>query len=58
VPVAGVGCFSCTGWPAANQLRCGSWLYHLPAHRSLFPPEMLASAQPVSIEDELTFLAL
>jgi hypothetical protein len=45
-------------WPGADRLRGGSWLYHLTSYRSLFPPEMLATARAVPIEDELTFLAL
>src|SRR5579875_837523 len=49
---------ACAQWPAADRLRCGSWRYHLPTYRSLFPPQMLATGQPAPVEDELTFLAL
>jgi len=42
----------------AATLRCGSWLYHVAAYRQLFPPFLLATAEPVDPEGELTFLAL
>jgi hypothetical protein len=44
--------------PRATVLRCGSWLYHLPAYRQLFPPFLLATAEPTKPDGELTFLAL
>ncbi len=44
--------------PRATTLRGGSWLYHLPAYRQLFPPFFLATAEPVKRDGELTFLAL
>jgi|SRR5215472_8913857 len=30
----------------ARRVVCGSWLYHLPRYRALFPPSLLATAAP------------
>ncbi|HZU85912.1 MAG TPA: hypothetical protein VFF78_00425, partial [Anaerolineaceae bacterium] len=45
-----------TGIGETASVVGGSWLYHLPAYRRLFPPGYLASAQP-SYED-FPYLAL
>jgi hypothetical protein len=42
--------------PQATAVRGGSWLYHLDAYRSLFPPEYVWTAQPA--DDEFPYLAL
>lgn len=40
--------------PEVETFRGGSWLYNLPAYRSLFPPEYIATATPA--RPGLTFL--
>ena len=36
--------------PAAERVRGGSWLYHIEPYQRLFPPEYLATAEPVGYE--------
>lgn len=44
--------------PQVTRVRGGSWLYHLPAYRALFPPAFLATATPGDPADEYTMMAL
>lgn len=44
--------------PQADRLRGGSWLYHLPGYRALFPPTFLAGATEADSRDEVGRLAL
>jgi hypothetical protein len=38
----------------AERVVCGSWLYHLPRYRALFPPSLLATAAPADPRHLLT----
>lgn len=44
--------------PQVDRVRGGSWLYHLPAYRALFPPAFLATAVPGDPADEYPMVAL
>ncbi|MGZ0149092.1 hypothetical protein ACXJJ3_18625 [Kribbella sp. WER1] len=44
--------------PQADRLRGGSWLYHLPGYRALFPPTFLAGAVEADSRREVGELAL
>ncbi|MEU4194005.1 hypothetical protein AB0E69_19045 [Kribbella sp. NPDC026611] len=44
--------------PQADRLRGGSWLYHLPGYRALFPPSFLAGATEADTRQEVGQLAL
>jgi hypothetical protein len=44
--------------PQAERLRGGSWLYHLPGYRALFPPSFLARATEADSRGEVGQLAL
>ena len=44
--------------PQAERVRGGSWLYHLPGYRALFPPSFLARAVPADPQDEVNRVAL
>ena len=45
-------------YPQARTVRGGSWLYHLPAYRSLFPASLLATAAAADPAEELRYMAL
>lgn len=49
---------ACRGAPYAERLRGGSWLYHLPGYRALFPPSFLAQAVDADSRREVGQLAL
>jgi hypothetical protein len=44
--------------PHLERIRGGSWLYHLPSYRALFPPSFLARAVPADPRTEVTRVAL
>lgn len=44
--------------PQADRVRGGSWLYHLPGYRALFPPSFLARAVPADSATEIASGAL
>jgi hypothetical protein len=45
-------------YPKARTVRGGSWLYHLPAYRSLFPASLLTTAAAADPAEELRYMAL
>jgi hypothetical protein len=45
-------------YPEAAWLRGGSWLYHVPGYRALFPADLLRNATESDARDELEFMAL
>lgn len=49
---------ACKAAPHAGRLRGGSWLYHLPGYRALFPPTFLAGAVEADSRREVGQLAL
>jgi hypothetical protein len=44
--------------PRVERIRGGSWLYHLPGYRALFPPSFLERAIPADPRTEVTRVAL
>jgi hypothetical protein len=44
--------------PHADRLRGGSWLYHLPGYRALFPPSFLTAAIEADSRGEVGHLSL
>lgn len=49
---------ACRVAPHAERLRGGSWLYHLPGYRALFPPSFLTQAVDADSRREVGQLAL